>query len=136
MVVLDSISNGYRDIILPLAIEDAVVQRAVSVVAAHHLAAKMTAIRKPAMEGQMAIISRLRRDSLEIGHTNLFTISNLATIIVLLVGDTVTGGNDFVHLLELLRCLMQSDQIWEGMTASVRQFFSQQVRMFVLFPYT
>ncbi|KAH7086061.1 hypothetical protein BKA63DRAFT_32045 [Paraphoma chrysanthemicola] len=133
MVVLDCISNGYRDVILPLAVENCMVQRAVAVVAAHHLAAKRPELHKPALAGQMAIISKLRRHAFEVDSEGILNTATLATVLVLLVGDTVTGGNDFVHLLHMLRFLLQSARTCEGLTPQVRDFFQQQAKMFQFF---
>lgn len=132
MVVLDTEFNGYRDIILPMACGDGVVQRAVSVVSAFHLAATLPELQLPADVGQMNIISRLRRDASVLPSNELFNVSTWATILVLLVGETVTGGNDFIYLLEMLRCVTQSSVDKIGISASVRQFFIQQTRMYVI----
>ena len=131
MVVLDSISNGYRHILLPLALQDEVVHRAVSVVAAHHLAERNPKLRGPAATGQMAIISRLRRDACRSSWRDLCTVSTWATILILLVGETVTGGSDFVYLLVMLRCLIEQTGTGCHLPEEVRRFFSQQAKMYV-----
>lgn len=88
MVILDKVSNGYREFILPMALQDEVLCRAVAVVATQHLSQGQPALELAAEKGRTAVISRLRRDaSLASQVFNEFT---WATLIVLLVGETVT----------------------------------------------
>lgn len=125
MVVLDHISNGYRDILLPLACEDELVQRAVGVVAAQHMALHNPYYQSVADQGRAALISRLCRDS--ISPDRVFNTSTWATLITLLVGETITGSSEYGHLLQTLMCLVQnSDQI---PPSSVRNFLSKQTHM-------
>lgn len=127
MVVLDNVSNGYREVLLPLACEDELLQRAVGVVAAQHLALHHPAYQTIADEGRAAIISRLRRDSLQTSPDRVFNLSTWATLIVLLVGETITGSSEYGHLLQTLMCLFQnSDQI---APSAERRFLSQQTHM-------
>ncbi|CAM1500404.1 Fc.00g095660.m01.CDS01 [Cosmosporella sp. VM-42] len=133
MVVLDSMSNGYRDIILPLACQDEVLGRAVSVVAAFHLAQKAPDLRRTAEVGHHAIVEKLRRDSLQLAPAELFNPYTLATILVLLVGETITGGSNYVYLLEMLSCIIQSPDCIPALPAYLGEFFLQQVKMFELF---
>ncbi|RFU34433.1 hypothetical protein B7463_g1954, partial [Scytalidium lignicola] len=133
MVVLDFISNGYRDIILPLASQDPMVGRAVSVVAAFHLSSKLPYLRQAADAGQLAIISKLRRDSQQLKPQELFNISTWATILVLLVGETITGADNYVYLLEMLMHMVQCVGFERAVPVAVRDFFMQQTKMFALF---
>lgn len=107
MVVLD-ISNGYREVLLPLACEDELLRRAVGVVAAQHLALHQPSYEHVADQGRAAIISQLRRDSLGASPDRVFNVSTWATLIVLLVGETITGSSEYVHLLQSLLCLTQN----------------------------
>ncbi|KAJ5174067.1 uncharacterized protein N7500_001998 [Penicillium coprophilum] len=126
MVVLDHVSNGYRDILLPLACEDELLQRAVGVVAAQHLALNNPSYQSVADRGRAALISRLCRDSTS--PDRVFNTSTWATLIVLLVGETITGSSEYGHLLRTLMCLVQNaDQI---APSSARRFLSQQTHMF------
>jgi hypothetical protein len=129
MVVLDPQSNGYCDIILPIAYESPILQSAVSVVAAFHLSAEIPELQHAAEVGQMNIISRLRHDAASLPSNQVFNASTWATILVLLVGETITGGNDFVYLLEVLRCLTQGDGKEMGISPSTRRFLMQQTKM-------
>jgi hypothetical protein len=79
----------------------------------------------------MNIISRLRRDAAILPSNELFNVSTWATILVLLVGETITGGNDFVYLLEMLRCVTRNGGEGAGISSSVRQFLIQQTKMCV-----
>ncbi|RAK90748.1 C6 zinc finger domain protein [Aspergillus costaricaensis CBS 115574] len=127
MVVLD-ISNGYRDIILPMALEDNLLQQAVAVVAAQHLGSRHPSCRAATESRRSAIISRLRRDS-QVGSPDLvFNPSTWATLIVLLVGETVTGSSEYSHLLRTLLTLAQNMKS-VGNT-ELRDFLTKQTDMF------
>lgn len=126
MVVLD-ISNGYREILLPLACEDELLQRAVGVVSAQHLALQQPSYRQIADQGRAAIISRLRRDSLEGSPDRVFNLSTWATLIVLLVGETITGSSEYSHLLQSLLCLTHN--IAQIGPSAARRFLIQQTHM-------
>lgn len=126
MVVLD-ISNGYREVLLPLACEDQLLQRAVGVVAAQHMALHQPSYQQVADRGRAAIISRLRKESLASSPERVFNLSTWATLIVLLVGETITGSSEYSYLLQSLLCLAQSiDQV---RPSSARQFLTQQTHM-------
>ncbi|KAJ5456916.1 hypothetical protein N7530_012190 [Penicillium desertorum] len=126
MVLLDHVSNGYRDILLPLACEDELVQRAVGVVAAQHLALHSPSYQSFADQGRATLISRLCRDSTS--PDRVFTTSTWATLIVLLVGETITGSSDYAHLLRTLTYLVRNaDQI---APSTACHFLSQQTHMF------
>lgn len=129
MVVFDFTGNGYRQIILPLACQDEMVGRAVSVIAAFHLEQKAPQMRMAAEIGQQAILSRLSRDSLRLEPERLFSLSTWATILVLLVGTTITGSSNYVHLLELLSCLAQSSASVPSLPETTRTFIMEQTRM-------
>lgn len=129
MVVFDFAGNGYRDIILPLAMQDDVLSRAVSVVAAFHLAQKAPHLRQAALAGHSAIVGKLRRDSLELRPDQLFTPYTWATIMVLLVGETITAADNYIYLLEMLTCLRQSPEAISALPPALRGFFVQQVKM-------
>ncbi|KFY50297.1 hypothetical protein V496_09406 [Pseudogymnoascus sp. VKM F-4515 (FW-2607)] len=133
MVVFDFTGNGYRQIVLPLACQDEMVGRAVSVIAAFHLAQEAPHMRIAAERGQQAILSRLCRDSLLLEPERLFSLSKWATVLVLLVGTTITGSDNFVYLLELLSCLARSSASVHSLSDTTRAFIMEQTRMFELF---
>lgn len=128
MVVLD-IANGYREILLPLACEDELLQRAVGVVAAQHLALYQPSYQEIADKGRASIISRLRRDSLGASPERVFNVSTWATLIVLLVGETITGSSEYGYLLQSLLCLAQN--IAQIEPSAARDFLTQQTHMYV-----
>jgi hypothetical protein len=105
MVVLDDSSNGYRSLVLPMALEDDLLRRAVGVVAAQHLSHQRPELRDAAEAGRLGVISRLRRDSLKQSADKVFNKFTWATLIVLLVGETVTGSEDFCFFVQMLLCL-------------------------------
>lgn len=130
MVVLNSESNGYRDLILPLACQDAVLGRAVSVAATFHLAQKNPALRQTAEAGHHAIIEKLRRDSLLLKPGEVFNHFALATVLVLLVGETITGADNYGYLLEMLECFTKALGVGV-LPPGLEDFFRQQIRMYV-----
>lgn len=131
MVVFDHISNGYRDVILPMACEDEILQRAISVVATQHLAGRQPSLEAAAESDRFALISRLRRDSfLQTSPEHVFNVSNWATLIVLLVGETITGTPGYSHLLHTLICLTQNISP-QGRDMPVNSFLMQQTHMYV-----
>lgn len=108
MVVLDDPKNGYRSLVLPMALEDEVLGRAVSVVAAQHLSRLRPELREAAEAGRASIIARLRSDSFQHSADKVFNKSTWATLIVLLVGETVTGSADYSFLIQMLLSLSRS----------------------------
>lgn len=131
MVVYDIDNNGYRDQLLPLALHDPLVQRAVSVVSALHLGLRQPDLRRYAEVGRAAIIARLRQDAMSGSVENVSTLATWATLIILLVGETVTGSSEFVHLFSMLRTLssLQSDS--KLGSQSMWQFLDCQTKLYV-----
>lgn len=131
MVVFDSGSNGYRNFLLPLAYEDDLVQRAVSVVAAFHMAPQRPDLLPVAEKGLSSIIQRLRADAFAGESSKVFSMSTWATVILLLVGETVTGSQDFVHLYPMLTNLLSHNEVLAPeLTLVQRRFLLQQSRMY------
>ncbi|KAB8238979.1 uncharacterized protein BDW43DRAFT_260399 [Aspergillus alliaceus] len=128
MVIFDHIANGYRDILLPLACEDEVLRGAIRVVAAQHLALREERFRPVAEVGRAAIISRLRRDSLQASPDRIFNLSTWATLIVLLVGETITGSSEYIHLLRTL--LSVAPSLSHMTPTPAYQFLVQQTHMY------
>jgi hypothetical protein len=108
MVVLDCFTNGYRYVILPLAYQDENLAQVVSVVSAFHIGQKDARLQLIAETGHQAIIEKLRQDSRGLNPEQLFSPYILATILVLLVGETITGADNYIYLLEMLNCLAQN----------------------------
>ncbi|KID93848.1 Fungal transcriptional regulatory protein, partial [Metarhizium majus ARSEF 297] len=129
MVVLDFNENGYRQIVLPIACQDDLVAQAVSVIAAFHLSSRMPSMHMAAERGQELILSRLRQQSLNLGPGQLFNMSTLATLLVLLVGDTITGANNYVYLLELLSRLAKLAMNDPRLSDTTKAFILEQTKM-------
>ncbi|KAI8940969.1 hypothetical protein NX059_002219 [Plenodomus lindquistii] len=129
MVVLDTVPNGYRDIILPMAAEDEVLRRAVGVVAAQHLSREKPELVDIAEKGRSAIISRLRKESLYNPADQVFNIYTWATLIVLLVGETVTGSADYSFLVHMLLCLSTNIRANHEQT-DITEFLQAQTNLF------
>lgn len=127
MVVLDNVSNGYRDVLLPLACEDELLRTAVGVVASQHLALYNPNYQSMADDGRAAIISRLRRESLQASPDRVFNLSTWATLIVLLVGETIKGSSEYSHLLQTLMCLIHN--VGQIAPSAARDFLNQQSHM-------
>ncbi|KEF51314.1 uncharacterized protein A1O9_12664 [Exophiala aquamarina CBS 119918] len=130
MVVLDGKFNGYRDLILPLACEDDLVKGAVSVVSMYHLAPLQPEMQFYADSGLQSIIRQLleRTSQLE----NALDLSAWATIIVLLVGETITGGCNLPFLFKILQHLAEANTKL-GHESVMHSFLREQTRMMTLF---
>lgn len=128
MVIFDTTENGYRELFLPMALEDEVLRRAVAVVAAQHLSRERPELQEPAEVGRIAIISRLRKDSLSRTADQIFNKFTWATLIVLLVGETVTGSSDYRFLIQMLLCLSANSRV-ERQQLSVNRFLQTQTNM-------
>ena len=105
MVVLDDSTNGYRSLVIPMAFEDVLLRSAVIVVAKQHLSHQRPDLREAAEAERAAVIFHLRRNSLELSADKVFNKFTWATLIVLLVGETVTGSADFHFFIQMLFCL-------------------------------
>lgn len=128
MVIFDTTTNGYRELFLPMALEDEVLHRAVVVVAAQHLSRERPELQEAAEAGRTAIISRLRRDSLSANADQVFNKFTWATLIVLLVGETVTGSADYSFLIQMLLCLSANSRV-ESQQLPVDRFLQTQTNM-------
>ncbi|KAJ3491157.1 hypothetical protein NLG97_g5649 [Lecanicillium saksenae] len=133
MVVLDFQGNAYRQMILPLATRDPMVSQAVSVVSAFHLAQVVPSLRMKAEINQQRILSKLRQSALDPNPNQFFKLSNWVTILVLLVGDTITGSTNYVYLLDLLLQLSRAALSDKSLSDNVKKFVKQQTYMFELF---
>jgi hypothetical protein len=128
MVILDTAMNGYRELVLPMALEDEVLRRAVGVVAAQHLSREKPEMREAAEAGRTAIISRLRKDALSATAEQVFNKFTWATLIVLLVGETVTGSADYSFLVQMLLCLSANSTV-DSPKSSLSRFLQTQTNM-------
>ncbi|RMZ27532.1 hypothetical protein D0859_08381 [Hortaea werneckii] len=132
MVTFDRGSNGYRNIILPLAHQDELVQRAVCVVSAFHIGRQDPSLYATAEAGRTAIISKLSQSARHKENaSDVFNLSTLVTLLVLLVGEMVTGSTEFNHLYSMMTALLQGSNILQAASPSVETFLMQQVHMWV-----
>lgn len=129
MVVLDFSGNGYRKILLPLACESEMVQEAVAVVSAFHLSEEYPEMRMEAEARQHRILTQLRQLGSLPQPNQLLSLSSWATILVLLVGDTITGSNNYIYLLELLSHLGRVCAADKALSADTKAFVSEQTKM-------
>lgn len=129
MVVFDGKFNGYRDLILPMAVEDDLVRQAVSVVSMYHLARQHGESQESADARLQAIIRDLRKRT---DAFNLSDISAWVTILVLLTGETVTGGTNLPYLFRLLQHLMDANSA-AGQGSAIHSFLEEQSLMMTLF---
>lgn len=129
MVVFDHGFNGYRDVLLQLAFADDLVQRAVCVCSAFYLGLKNPEMYEIAERGRSAIISALSTQMMSDQPGNVFNITTVATVLLLLVGETVTGSDEFSPLYMMLASLSQSSDTFRGATPTSFNFFQQQIKM-------
>lgn len=130
MVTFDRGNNGYRNIILPLAHQDELVQRAVCVVSAFHIGRQDPSLYETAEAGRTAIIAKLSQSARNNENSNeVFNLSTLVTLLVLLVGEMVTGSTEFNHLYSMMSALIQGSNILQETSSSVEAFLRQQVHM-------
>lgn len=129
MVVFDSDSNGYRSVILSLAYQDDMVRQAVLVVSGFHLSRKSPHFRLDAEIEQQALLSRLYRNSQQHKPEQVLNMSSWATILVLLVGETITGSNNYIYLLDLLSILTTSVMLSPSLSGNTKTFIQDQARM-------
>ncbi|EUC27996.1 hypothetical protein COCCADRAFT_110278 [Bipolaris zeicola 26-R-13] len=131
MVVFDDNKNGYRSLVLPMALEDDLLRQAVGVVAAQHLSHQRPELQGAAEAGRAAVISRLRNDSLQQSADKVFNKFTWATLVVLLVGETVTGSADYRFFVQMLLSLSMSNP---GRDADpiISNFLQAQTNMFEL----
>lgn len=66
---------------------------------------------------------------MQLEPAQLFNPYTLATVLVLLVGETITGTDNYMYLLEMLACLTQCPDAVAALPAGLREFFQQQVKM-------
>jgi hypothetical protein len=128
MVVLDDSTNGYRSLVLPMALEDDLLRCAVGVVAAQHLSRQRPELHDAAEAGRVAVISRLRSDSLQQSADKVFNKFTWATLIVLLVGETVTGSADFRFFVQMLLCLSMNNP-GRDLDPDLQAFLQAQTQM-------
>lgn len=124
MLMYDDEANGYRHQILPLAHGDPVVERAVCISAAFHLARSMPELRLPAETGRAAVISKLSQTA----ATDL-SDSTWATILLLIVADLVTGHEQVMTLCKMLVAFMGARKQQPSLSTPLGDFLHSQSRL-------
>jgi hypothetical protein len=130
MVVLDGEFNGYRNLILPLACEDELVRSAVSVVCMYHLAHQRPGLQYRADAGFQSLLHNLRLRTSD--RSDLVDVSAWTTIIILLTGETITGGSNLPYLFKILQYLAAAN-LENGRNSVMHSFLTEQTRMMTLF---
>lgn len=103
MVVVDGDHNGYRTVILPLAATDPLVQTAVTSTAASHLWRQNPELLKAADIDRNKVIQMLTSAaSFHEGSKTVFSVSTWAALLVLLVGEMITGRDDYRYLVRMM----------------------------------
>ncbi|KAL6245739.1 hypothetical protein RBB50_006892 [Rhinocladiella similis] len=103
MVIVDTERNGYRAVIIPLAVTDALVQTAVSSTAASHLGQRDPKLRNEADSERIKVIQMLKSAaSFRECSQEVFSVSTWATLLVLLVGEMITGRDDYRYLVRMI----------------------------------
>lgn len=132
MVPVDIGFNGYRNFILPLCDEDEVVRHAVSATAAFHLSLCHDEWKDIASHHHMAAIRRLNQQAAVQTQNDSVAFSNLSAIVILLIGEMITGSNDFQILLRMVKCFIESQGGEEKLeTTHLGEFLIQQIRKHV-----
>jgi len=107
MILFDGETNGYRHEILPFGVCNDIVQRAICVAAALHLAPRMPELRGPAEAGRATIIRKLKETADMNCSSGVFTEATWATIMLLIVTDLVTGNEDVLILYRMLQSYLK-----------------------------
>jgi hypothetical protein len=129
MILVDGLSNGYRYHILPPAMEDATVQRAVCVASAFHLSVQRPELRLPAEAGRAVIIKKLKDKATT---EEVFSIRTWATIILLFVGELITGSHDIIISYRMLMSFVSAKGI-DLDNSPLSLFLDQQSRTIEFF---
>ena len=108
MVILDGQHNGYRNLILPLAARDTMVQKAVSSIAGFHLWRNNPERRAAADISRADVIQQMKKASIASNAEQVLSAATWATLLVLLVGELILGGDHYIYLLRMMCSLKAS----------------------------
>ncbi|CAG8389781.1 unnamed protein product [Penicillium salamii] len=133
MVAID-IKNGYRDILLPLSEHDEIMRNAMIAASASHLSHQHSDSQwlSVARKHHTAAIKGLQRD--HDGNAGVNTFSDLATMVILLIEEMVSVGEDYIILLRMVRsfvCSRGGDKKIEQ--SPIGRFLIQQIRKMTLY---
>lgn len=133
MLLFDGDSNGYRRHVLPFAVFNPLVQRAVCVAAAFHLLPRRPELKAPAEQGRAAIIQRLREDGLSASGVPVLDDATWATILLLIVGDLVRGDEQVMILYHMLDAFLRARGRHQPATSELDKFLDSQSRLIKFF---
>lgn len=105
MVILDGMNNGYRNLILPFAVQDKLVRQAVTSIAGLQLAHTCPDMRRAAEMSRAEVIKQLKQSSMASGADRAFNISSWIILLVLLMGELARGGDHYSYLLRMMRSI-------------------------------
>lgn len=135
MVAINFIFNGYRDMILPLSEQDSTIRNAIMAASASHITLNHPQWKPAAAKYHMAAIHGLNRQT-EMVHpsqnASIQQSTSLCTMVILLIEEMITVGNDFHLLLDMINNFIQSqggpDMIGKR---PLGKFLLQQIRKYV-----
>ena len=108
MVIIDGPDNGYRNLILPMATHDSLVQQAVCTVSGYALWQDNPTLRASADDARSEVIQTLKNASMLPNSDHVFSVSTWVTLLVLLVGEVILGGDHYAYLLRMMCSLREN----------------------------
>lgn len=99
------------------------------VVSGLHLGNQQITLRRHAEAGRAAILARLRQNVAKGKLEDVLNVSTWATLLILLVGETVTGTSDFVQLFGMLCSLMSLQEHRISGSQAMSTFLDYQRRL-------
>lgn len=129
MLSIDDASNGWRYMVLSVAVSDDVVNSATLAAAAYHASLKSSGFSLVAQRSYTKAIKGLQeRRNLE-SHDKIVNCYNILTILILLTSAMVTGTSDFVPLFKMLKSAITTVGDEDGLgSAELSKFLVRQVR--------
>lgn len=111
MVIVDGPHNGCRNLILPLAARDSMVQKAVYSISGFHLWRYNAGLRAAADIDRAEVIQQMKqRASIASSAEQVLRASTWATLLVLLVGELILGSDHYVYLLRMM-CSLKASRV-------------------------
>ena len=128
-VVIDGNINGYRDILLPLAYENSLVRKAIEVTSEYHQSEQNPDLRRQADFRYIEVVQCLRRRA-EANNSScdLASMSVWATVVILLLVETLSGETNLPYLLKMLRYVAKANDS-ASQVSPLGSFLSEQTRM-------
>ena len=130
MAAINTVFNGYRDLILPMSELDDVVRYSIMAASASHLSLQYPEFKTTATNYHMAAIKGLnqRLDSDKSDHS--LTYSSISTMVLLLIEEMITAGTrDFHILLRMVKSFIEAYGGEEEIAKTpLGRFLVQQVR--------